>query len=892
MTSIPAEQDVPLPPWETIQAELADIPGEEGVVRRREGYAPYFLRMGRDVWIFEGCRFSHPQHIVLDDDVRINDGAIIYGSGGVWIGRHARIGPRLFIHSANHDIALSERAFFERGYVYDRVLIGDNCLVSANVSILPGAHLAAGTFVACGTVVVRGTYPDGCRIMGVPGKVTKSEAESPAEAPSIALFTPVQGQYRQAAELLVTSLGLPQVRAFSESEGVPGSVHTALLMGPEGWMPELADDLRIWRLADGDQSLAGEVRITLPETNDASQTIEIPAARNHVLVPASDPSRSKSDNACSLALYYAIKRLRKRRGRLLSAERVDLYLALFMLVLNDDPALREVIDVFTSLLPARTEQTTSAERRACKSFAQPDATPTAAPAVAEAIIELAHASDSVRQAALKGTVGQFSDRTYLVCPELLPALALLHKENSGETLIEHIRSLIPRATKAMQLTHFGLTAAILGHEDLLLQCEDRLYTAEFFDEQRMLVRSTVGAVASCYSPALAAMLMIGQKTRESELTTVRLEEVREERFNWSLFEGDGPDWTLRAQMHSGLLVDADRRLISRSLLENWLNCLRIPAMEHAQYELTADNYQPLATRIEAVWMSVFRHMQHAANEPLIRVRPWPDPWHAAFSVRYDIDRPVSARQVEEIVQLQARRLNAACASWYAIPSTPFGAQLTEPLPRSLQEVGVHALSAHDEVAARGVTHHSSPNSEYWQGQTTIETLEHSGAAYGEMLAGQLSQPRPAWIGDHNDGRPTSIWLTPIHFPLEGATDDNDLTYFDRRLDDFRQLLADGGHVIVGSHPDLDQDLLRQLLDREDLTDVWCATVGMVVDRCTKLMSYGAVSAVSSAQNSVDLIARHTIADVRIEVDAPENGTRAFCTQFNAGVPRTITWERT
>ena len=193
------------------------------------------------------------------------------------------------------------------------------------------------------------------------------------------------------------------------------------------------------------------------------------------------------------------------------------------------------------------------------------------------------------------------------------------------------------------------------------------------------------------------------------------------------------------------------------------------------------------------------------------------------------------------------------------------------------------------MAGCGVTHHSASGSEYWRGRTTIEALEAGGADFGEMLAGQLSRPRPAWIGDHDAGRPTSIWLTPIHFPLEGSTDDGDLTYFDRRLDEFRRLLADGGHVIVGSHPDLNQDLLRQLLDREDLADAWCAPVGMVVQRCRQLMSCGAVSVVGLTENRLSLVARHTIADVRIEIDTPTSGTRVICTQLNAGIPRTLTW---
>ena len=53
--------------------------------------------------------------------------------------------------------------------------------------------------------------------------------------------------------------------------------------------------------------------------------------------------------------------------------------------------------------------------------------------------------------------------------------------------------------------------------------------------------------------------------------------------------------------------------------------------------------------------------------------------------------------------------------------------------------------------------------------------------------------KSAWA---NSGRP------PIHFPLEGSTHDVDLSYFDLLAERFPETAAAGGHVIVGTHPDL------------------------------------------------------------------------------------------
>lgn len=875
-----------------MQAELADLPGEEGIERRRHAYGPFFLRMGTGVRISEGCRFTHPHRIVLDDDARINQSALIYGSGGVIIGRHARIGPRLFIHSANHDLTQDGRAFFERGYTYETVRIGDNCLISANVSILPGARLAAGTFVACGAVVKRGDYPDGCRIMGVPGRVTTAQVKPPAATPSIAILVPPDGHYRQAAELLIASLGLPQVMAFSEGDELPDSVHSLLLVGPQEWSPHQPGNISIWRLTGKGQCIEGAVTISAAGPDGKLQAVPIPAAHRHSLAPVPDPTLSNSDNACSLTLYYATKRLRKRRGRLLDGERLDLYLSLWILLRLKDPSLDCITDELASLLPDQTEQTSANERRLGERLGKSrrandnklDS------ALADVIIDLARASDSVRQAAQKVALNKFSDRTFLVCPELLTALALKGKDKTRQVLADHIRSLITQPTKGSQLTHCGLAASVLGQDDLLLQCEDRLYSAEFFDEQSGSVRSAAGSVGSFYSPALMALLLIAQRLRGNEQVSLRREESRQDPIRWTAPGGEDAEWSIRSGLQSGSLINSDQRLVSRSLLDNWIQCLRVPVVEGAQYELAADNYRPIAGRIEAIWASLFRHMQHAAGRPLVRVSPWPHPCRAALSIRYDIDRLVQAQQVEDIIQIQARRLNSPCASWYAIPGTPFGDKLRDSLPRSLQEAGVHALSRADETADLGVTHHSAPNSEYWRGRSTIEALEHGGAAYGEMLASQLSRPRPGWIDDDQGGRPVSIWMTPIHFPLEGSTDDHDLTYFDRLLDQFRSLIADGGHVILGSHPDLNLDPLTQLLDREDLENIWCANVAAVVQRCRQLTSYGAVFQAGATESGVELVACNTIADVQIDIDLPDGSTRTICTQLSANLPRAINWE--
>jgi|GEM_PF-6503379 len=843
----------PNPNWEDVQNACAMIPGAEGIERRRVAYAPYFLRMGKGVEIDVGCHFSHPERIVLDDDARINRDAIIYGSGGVWIGRHARIGPRVFIHSANHEIEPSPDAFFERGYRFDSVRIDDNCLLSANVSILPGAQLAAGCFVACGAVVTKGAYPDGSRIMGVPakGKSLKAETIELNASPSIALVTPASGPFGAMAELLVGSLGLPQLGVLRVGQVMPSSVHTVLLIGADGWTPELPEHCRVWRIESGDTAIDGAI----------TGVIQCPSSRLRKLVPTTDERLRPIENVCSATVYYASKRLRKRYGNMTDAEQLELHLAIAMLGNQDSVQAQSVRSKFIELLPEASVDW---------------------PELEQLIIELMHASDTVRDAAKSEELHPFSDRTVLACSELMIVKAIQSPEPNADR-IETLDRLIGLATKASQLVHFGLAASVLGLDEQLARCVERLLREPMLDERAMLVRSAADSTGYCYSPALAALLLIAGSKSEAELA-LRFEETREEQLAWLVLAGSDSEWSIADETQSGRLVDDDRRAVARSLLEQWILSVRVPTMDGHQYEISDDDYRPVARDLERVWTKLFRQMLHEAGEPMVRVRPWPSGYRAAMSVRYDIDRNTHAEQVQGIIETHSRLLNSACGSWYRIDGTPFGDRLSELLPRFLQEVGVHALRCDEPMAGQGVTHHSAPNSQYWRGQRTIEGIEQSKAAYGEMLAAQLSIPRKAWLGDLERGRATRVMLTPLHFPIEGSTSEQDLTYFDQRVDAFRELLADGGHAIVGCHPDLNPGLLEELLEREDFEGVWCVPIGRAVERCARL---GSVRVVRGEAGTHSIVSDYSIADVLIEIDSPGGKTHTQCVQLNEHMPRVL-----
>lgn len=883
------------PGFEDVQAELADIPGEEGIRRRREAYRPYFLRFGKDVRIGEGCRFYHPQRISLDDDVRINVNALVYGSGGVHIGRHARIGPRCLMHSANHDVSVGPLAFFERGYSYESVWIGDNCLISANVSLLAGTRLAAGNFVACGAVVTQGSYDADTRLAGIPARqmTVQTPGMECEAAPSVAVVTPAKSWCAEAAKLLVGALGLPQVAVLGEKESLPDSVHTVIVLGdpPRSGGPRGTEGRTVWTVRDGDRRLGGRISVRIGAGGESpGELVELPAGLEHVGVPTADPSLPPLDNACALTNYYVHKRLRKRVPT--PAEWGEHALAAVLLTRFAPAGLRGpeqgLLEALKGLaLPDDAQR--QSDLNALRGALLADAgSQDAAMTCREYLLKAMRAGEEIRERALHEPNRGFRPETMSVCPEIASALALQTDPEDRNWISLHLDEWIDEATTAIQLTHFAAAAILLDNNAGCARAIDRMLAAPLYDPAMGCVKSTPDSTGACYSSLLAAVLMIAAHSRDPKMR-LRTTEHRLEPLEWTVFtEESAACWEVQSADGRGALIAPSRRVISSSLLNSWLACHRPPALDGLQLELLDHCYLPVANRIEQIWLSLFRHIQHEAGEPLLRVHPWPSGYRLALSLRYDIDRETSAEECRRIFAIQREQLGAACGSWFAIPETSHGERLQGLLRMHLQEVGVHGLGAGDAASGLGATMHSASNSQYWRGRDTVLELEQRGAAYGEMLSSQSSVPRRAWIEQGRRPRRGDVWLAPIHFPLEGSTNDKDLSYFDRLLERFRDLVEQAGHVIIGTHPDLDQELLVQLLRREQLSDVWAAPIATVVDRCRQLLDYGAVRCCHVPHGEgVHVVCSHTVADVALELDRPDAATETLCVQFNAGIPRPL-----
>jgi len=833
--------------------------------------------MGRDVYIAEGCRFYHPDRVVLEDDVRFNVGALVYGSGGIWIGRHARIGPRCFIHSANHETSESELAFFERGYIEAAVRIGDNVLVSANVSILPGANIGDHTFIGCGAVVARGTYSPSGTLLGVPAKQTNVKSQQAVEAkPELLIYAQTETSYDLMRHLL-SCLGLPQVGISMEGCAIPDSVRSVLLVGKPAWCPDLPAGLKVWSMAEG----------TFPFNGS-----EFPSGRLFKYAYAGRNESADASSKIMQSFFWLITRLEKTPGKL-SVKELHEWLKTLSL-LDIDPARQYAVLVkiltllrqkcpaglaknldFKNALTSPRVWAHNAEQQVLKRINSPiwqiymhviAYAAALKDAFTEAVIVRTRKALPNLSNILKSAAGKIRINTVAM---RLAAMEMKAKE--GESATDQIAKIAQNTKNGQEL----LAAAVFAHTHGLsaegAQLDALLQSSEWAVADVAFPRTKKDG-GFCFSPLTIAWLYLHSRTHQPNYELPEqagLVFERTEPLVWMVFE-------------NGAFIDPDKKLVSSSLLQNWEKLHIADCPDGAQYVLDEASYKAATRTLEATWVDVFKNIQYAVNASFIRIKPWPAGYKSAISIRYDVDRPVGSGRVVELGRLQSRYTNAACASWYYFSSHSDMQAQSKFLARHWQERGIHAELATDAHAGLGITHHSAPTSDYWCGDGTNRDLERTGARYCEFMASSLHTPRPAWDGKNRGIG--NIWLTPLHFPLEGSTRDINLHYFDKLLPYFRGVINSGGYAIIGSHPDLNQNILIRLLKRENTTDVWFATVHDVVERCKRVMAYGEVFTAQSGS----LCAKSNIADLAVEYwqagcDTPQE----LSLQMKAGKTRQI-----
>ena len=133
--------------------------------------------VGDNVNIDEGCWFSHPENLMLDDNVKINKWCMLNAGGGIEIGRNTLLGPGVIIWSQNHKYMRRDMPVNRQGYTYERVIIEEDVWVAARATILPGVRIGKGAVVGAGAVVT-GDVASFAIVAGVPARQVKVRPDS------------------------------------------------------------------------------------------------------------------------------------------------------------------------------------------------------------------------------------------------------------------------------------------------------------------------------------------------------------------------------------------------------------------------------------------------------------------------------------------------------------------------------------------------------------------------------------------------------------------------------------------------------------------------------------------------------------------------------------------
>ncbi|HUS58402.1 MAG TPA: acyltransferase [Planctomycetota bacterium] len=158
------------------------------------------LRLGRHVTVRRGCILDAPggSAITLGDGVTIkenvhlltyggpgiavgarttvNSFCILYGHGGLTIGRDCLIAPMCVFIPANHVFDAPRVPISRQGVRCKGIRVGDNCWLGTKVTVLDGITIGDNCVIGAGAVVTHDIPPDSIAV-GVPARVVKTRGE-------------------------------------------------------------------------------------------------------------------------------------------------------------------------------------------------------------------------------------------------------------------------------------------------------------------------------------------------------------------------------------------------------------------------------------------------------------------------------------------------------------------------------------------------------------------------------------------------------------------------------------------------------------------------------------------------------------------------------------------
>ena len=111
-------------------------------------------------------------HLVLEDDVSMEQRCHVTVAGTLVIGKNSVIAADVMITDIDHEYGNISIPIMRQPLTVKKTAIGKNCFIGMGAKIQAGTILGDHCIVGS-NAVVRGVFPDRCVIVGVPAKIVK-----------------------------------------------------------------------------------------------------------------------------------------------------------------------------------------------------------------------------------------------------------------------------------------------------------------------------------------------------------------------------------------------------------------------------------------------------------------------------------------------------------------------------------------------------------------------------------------------------------------------------------------------------------------------------------------------------------------------------------------------